>query len=80
MHRVFNHWPATIAGREVVPNVPDLFGNRGARSVEADAAQRQRESPVILHSRVSRKNNGTLGTASLPGNRDGRETPHWYDL
>ena len=38
MHRKFNDAQATVAGRDVVPNVPDLFGNVEGRAFEADAA------------------------------------------
>ena len=63
-------WPATLPGRDVVPNVPDVFGGVGVRAVEADAAHGQRVSPVTLRSRVAKKSNGTLRTASLPARRD----------
>jgi hypothetical protein len=26
MYRRFDYWPATVAGRDIVTNVPDLFG------------------------------------------------------
>jgi hypothetical protein len=61
MHRVPNDAPATVAGRDVVPNVPDLFGNVAVWAFEADAAH----GPPG-RSRVAGRNNGTLRTASLP--------------
>jgi len=36
---VFNDAPTTVAGRDVVPNVPDHFGGIGVRAVGAGAAQ-----------------------------------------
>ena len=54
------------SGRDVVPNVPDLFGGIGVRAVGADVAQgTARVNPVILRSRVAKKRSGTLRTASL---------------
>jgi len=35
------HGQNTLAGRDVVPNVPDLFGSEGVRAVEAEAARGQ---------------------------------------
>jgi hypothetical protein len=61
--------PIIIAGRDVVPNVPDLFGGGDVLPARADSAQGCCSivpSPVILHSHVARKTNGTLRTASLP--------------
>jgi hypothetical protein len=33
------HGQNTVTGRDVVPNVPDLFGSRDIRAVEAEAAR-----------------------------------------
>jgi hypothetical protein len=59
---------ANIApGRDVVPNVPDLLGGIGVRTMGADVAQETaRENTVIVCSRVAKKRSGTLRTASLP--------------
>ena len=58
---------STIPGRDVVPNVPDLFGGIGALTIGADVAQgTARVNPVIARSRVAKKRSGTLRTASLP--------------
>ena len=34
-----------MLGRDVVPNVPDLFGGDGPRAVRADVAQRDCRQP-----------------------------------
>jgi len=65
MHRVINQRPATVGGRDVVLNVPDLFGEVRAPVVGADVAQGTPSvSPVIIQPRVAKKKSGTLGTAS----------------
>jgi len=35
------HGQNTVTGRDVVPNVPDLFGSRDARAFEAEAPRGQ---------------------------------------
>ena len=61
MHRVSNDAPATVAGRDVVPNVPDLFGNLAVRAFDADAAHGQESKPgyssfarIVTHSLTGR--------------------------
>ena len=58
---------STVPGRDVVPNVPDLFGGVGAQLIGADVAQETAGvNPFIVRSRVAKKRSGTLRTASLP--------------
>ena len=48
--------PTTIDGRDVVPNVLDLFGGIGAQTIGADVAQgTARVNSVIVSSRVAKK-------------------------
>jgi hypothetical protein len=57
---------ASFTGRDVVLNVPDLFGRVDARALGAVVAQRQSQpARWILHLQVSKKRSGMLGTASL---------------
>ena len=57
----------SFIGRDVVPNVPDLFGAVGARAGGANAAQGQLQLGDSLFARLEEKGLGTMGTAFLPG-------------
>ena len=52
---------STVPGRDVVPNVPDLFGGIGVRTIGANVAQgTTRVNPVNVRPGVAKKRSGTL--------------------
>ena len=55
MHRVFNDDPATAAGRDVVPNVPDLFGSIALGQIRQAWRKGERVSPDSSFARREEK-------------------------
>ena len=55
-----------VAGRDVVPNVPDLFGGLAFERLVRTRREGRENKPIIPRSRGARKTSGTLRTASFP--------------
>ena len=62
-----NHGPSTVVGRDVVPNVPDLIGVIGARTVRPTWPKARRSQPGDYSFARVEESKWDAGDSVLPG-------------